>query len=215
MKQRGFEEVRLVLYLVAAGLAIASITAGTLWVSAQIKAYGKAEREAGKAEVMALWQHEAIESAREDTEAARARQMAAAAHAKNLQGANARAAAAEEQLRREREEREQQQPSVTVEGCQPADGSRPVVRFTWGWVHDYDAAWTGRQGESLFGDRQHAAGAAERADAASPYGPAELGAVHADNAAKCSKTRRQLNELLDTLDDLERKEDERAKGGAP
>lgn len=198
-RQRGFEYVKLALIL---GIVLA-VGAGVLWVGAQIKAYGAAEREAGKAEVMGLWQLEALEAAREDTEAARGRQAIGAAGAKTLQAANARAAQAEEDLRRHREEN-RDRPAATVEGCQPADGAaRPVVRLNWGWVRDYDAAWTGAAGESVFGDRPKPEGTAGAADAASSYGLAELAGVHGDNAAKCSKIRRQLNELVDTLDRLE------------
>lgn len=215
MRQRGFEYIKLALIL---GIVLA-VAGAVLWASAQIKAYGAAERAAGKAEVMALWQHEALESAREDTEAARGRQATAAAHAKSLQSANARAVDAEEQLRREREAN-RNVPAATVEGCgapgvDAGPGARPVIHLNWGWVLDYDAAWTGAAGESLFGDRPKPAGAAAGAGAASPYGLDELAGVHADNAAKCSRIRRQLNELLDTLDALELQEDARPKAGLP
>lgn len=194
-------------------IIVAAIGAGLAWAAREIHAYGAAEHALGKAEVMALWSAEALESARDDVEAHRRRQQIAAEAAKTLQAANERADQAEEDLRRKHDG--QDNPAVVVEGCTPhvseGPGGLPVVHFTWSWVLDYDAAWTGAAGKPLFGDRPDAAGAAARADAASPYGPDEVFDVHAINAGKCSKVRRQLNKLLDTLDALEAAEDARLK----
>lgn len=208
-RQRGIGYAQMAFVLIV----ISAIAGAAWWIDSAISAYGKRERAAGKAEIMDLWKTEGLEAAREDVEATRRRQRIAAEGAKSLQAANARADQAEEQLRRKHHE--QDSPAVTVDGCtQPADAPRPAVHFNWGWVYDYDAAWTGAAGEPVFGNRPDAAGPPAGMDAASPYGPEQVFDAHADNAAKCSKIRRQLNELEDTLDALEAAEDARLKGAA-
>lgn len=204
---RGFAYVREILILVAA----VGVAACVWWIAEQIKGYGERRYKEGKAEVMALWQAEALQSAKDDVDAQRGRQLEARAQAKNLQEANRRAEDAEAQLRRHREEN-QNVPAATVQNCPAvAGGPAPVVRLNWGWVRDYDAAWSGTDGQPLFRDRPDLEGAAEPADAPSPYTLGDLLERHAGNAAKCSRTARQLTRLLETLDRLEAQEDARRK----
>lgn len=214
--------------LAIAVAAIALVAGGGVYVISWHKGEVSRARSdgmaAGKAEVMQLWQAEAIESARDDAAAARARQQIVDAKSKDLQAANERALQAEEQLRRARDERNRAFVSpATVTGCASATaagdaldaaGAGPRVYLNWGWVRDYDAAWTGAAGESLFGDRPGAARATQPAGSPSPYGLAEVSERHAGNAAKCSRAIRQLNELIDVLDALEAQEGARLKGEA-
>ncbi len=58
----------------------------------------------------------------------------------------------------------------------------PTIRLNWSFVGLYDGAYTGLDGQPLFGASAQFAGAPERADTASPYGLDDLAEVAGDNA---------------------------------
>jgi hypothetical protein len=91
-------------------------------------------------------------------------------------------------------------PGIPVAGVvdhRPDLSGGPLL--TWGFVLDFDAAWTGADGEPVFGA---AAGRPEAAaaGAASPYSPDDALDVHGANARRCSEDRRELGSLIEKLE---------------
>ena len=95
-------------------------------------------------------------------------------------------------------------PASTMAQGAPAEEYRPSdgIRFTAVGLGLWDAAWTGSQGEPLFGDT--ASIAAGAVAAITPL-PTLEDAVdnHAENAARCSENTRQLNSLIELIQKLQ------------
>ena len=84
----------------------------------------------------------------------------------------------------------------------PADG----IRFTPAGLGLWDAAWTGEEGEPVFGDPGSiAAGAVE---STTPLPTLEDAVdTHAENASRCSENRRQLVSLIELIQKLQKQDD--------
>lgn len=133
---------------------------------------------------------------------------------------------AEENDRKWREARRNADRSkVSLAGCDPAPSPEPTrtvdasagsglqppasasggaaphtpggVRFAWEFVFAFDSAWTGADGKPVSQDPA-GRGGAELAGL-SPYDPADVLAVHGENAQACSKDRRELGSLMKRL----------------
>ena len=103
-------------------------------------------------------------------------------------------------------------PVTAAAGSGLKDPAGPVrLRLTWEFVSLWDQAYTASDGQPLFGDTARAEKAAAGSGAASPYGPDELLDTHQVNAGRWDTCRRQLRALVDTIDGLERKWNERKR----
>lgn len=85
-----------------------------------------------------------------------------------------------------------------LEEYRPSDG----IRFTPAGLGLWDAAWTGSEGEPVFGDP--GAIAAGAVTAAAPLPTLEDAVdTHAENAQRCSENRRQLVSLIELIQRLQ------------
>ena len=98
------------------------------------------------------------------------------------------------------------QPTGGTENAQPqtATDVTPTLRLSWGFVRDYDAAWTGKAGQPIFGIQPGGAAASEPAGAPSPLKLDDVLDNHADNAALCSTDRRRLDAMINKIIQLKR-----------
>lgn len=77
------------------------------------------------------------------------------------------------------------------------------LRFTYAFLRDYDAGWTGQSGEPVFGGAGGVAGTGPEAAAASEVGLEELLDLHRENASRCSSNARQLDRLTALIRQLQ------------
>ncbi len=90
----------------------------------------------------------------------------------------------------------------TAVAAATAEPGTPLeLRLTYSFARLYDSAWTGQDGQPVFGDP---GGSADEAVAASSFSPGEVLDNHAENAARCSTTSRQLNRLIDLIRKLQK-----------
>ena len=198
-RTRGFG---IIVYLVLA-LAILAMLSGIAWKI----------RESGKDAIRVEWA-----AANRLAEAEQARKRLASEEVDRqqriaLQQAQKEAKANETKWKQERAKAR----NVALAGCsaaprmaqdstaKPPEGSSGGVRFTWRFVMLYDTAWTGQAGQPVFGHNPTPEGAG--ADTLSPIGPQELTDTHQENAARCSEDRRNLNNLIETIERLRLKWD--------
>jgi hypothetical protein len=76
------------------------------------------------------------------------------------------------------------------------------LRLTYGFLRQYDGAWTGEGGKPVFGDPAGAPEGAPAAGAASARGLDEALDTHAENARRCSENTRQLTGLIGLIERL-------------
>lgn len=107
-------------------------------------------------------------------------------------------------------------PLAVVDGCTAGAGSAtagsglkdpvgPVrLRLTWEFVSLWDSAYTGSDGQPLFGDTARTEKTAAGPGAASPYTADDVLDRHEVNTARWDTCRRQLRALVETIDGLER-----------
>lgn len=81
----------------------------------------------------------------------------------------------------------------------------PTLRLSWGFVREWDGAWTGQTGQPVFGLQLGGTGAGEQPDTPSPLSIDDLSDNHAANAALCSTDRRRLNALTDKIKALQQR----------
>ena len=70
------------------------------------------------------------------------------------------------------------------------------IRLTFAYVLLHDRAWTGPDGQPVFGGAGEPAAPSPASGAASPYGLDQLLENHAENASRCSENSRQLSALI-------------------
>jgi hypothetical protein len=93
--------------------------------------------------------------------------------------------------------------SARPEEHAPADGATapaPRLLVLWRFVGLHDGAFTGLDGQPLFGDSSQFALDDSRADAPSPYGLDDLIAVNGENARALSSCRSAYAQALEALD---------------
>src|SRR3990167_1840338 len=196
--QRGFT---LIVYAV---LALAILGAlGGIYV---------AGRNAGKDSKQGEWDAANVAAQQKADADRRAREDAARAASQLLQNAQRDATAYRAKWAAERakqpilascEPAKAQERPIALAG--PPDGKPPVpdggmqLRLTYAFVRLWDSAWTGSDGQPLFGDP---GGLADATASPLTFGPAEVLANHEENAARCSATARQLNALITLIQKL-------------
>lgn len=104
-------------------------------------------------------------------------------------------------------DRKKQQLAACVQQPGPASGggaSPADVRFTWLFVDEYNAAWTGGGGQPVFADSSEriAASPGSSALGVSPYGPDDLLDIHGENARRFGACLRDFNALIDKVSAL-------------
>lgn len=202
MRQRGNVLVVLVLVIVAAGALYAVFQfIDAHWETAAGVAKGSAQTQK-------KWD-DANKAAQDEADRDRlAREAEARQHAKDLLAANARADDNDTKWRRDRAAN--RKPLATFEcppGPAPEGRVQPVLadtgadsgggvrlRLSDDFLRLYDRAWTGQEGQPIYGDPGGVA--------AAPGPAVGLDAVldtHQANAAGCSKDRRQMNKLIDLI----------------
>ena len=200
VKQRGFT---LLAYLIAGGVVLAML-GGIAW---KIHHSGYVE---GKAEVQLAWD---AANAKAQVEANRLRTD------REAEGRKATIALqqAEKEARIYAERWKQAKnalrgtplavcPTSSPDGPDAAtatDASRnggPLLTF--GFLRQYDGAWTGDDGQPVFGDPSRIAETAPAASAASARGLAEVLDNQQANASRCDDTRRQLGKLITLIERL-------------
>ena len=196
MNQRGFS---LLAYGLLA-LAILGALSGLAWKI----------RESGKDAVRLEW----AEANRKAEEAAEARRAASDLIAKTSAGELAAAQKKgrdyEARWRRDRAkvrdsalaacEKAPPRDATEVQATPLPDSGSGPVRFSWGFVGLWDAAWRDQAGEPLYPYRPAAEGPSP--DTPSPVGPGEVLDTHGENAARCSTDRRALDSLIDQIEHL-------------
>ena len=200
-RQRGIA-VELIIYAIAAAAVLAAL--GGIVYAIDSRGYQR-----GKLEITSAW--EAADRAAEAAAQAEQRERArlAGEQSEKLSSAEGKARDADTRWRQARAEAagagkpllvgECPQPAGAVAGGAPVD---PVLRmataihFTAQFVREYDAAWTGQDGQPVFGNPGGTVTASE------PTGAAGLLTVHAENASRCSDDRRRFNALIDLLETL-------------
>ena len=96
-------------------------------------------------------------------------------------------------------------PGPTTASPAGPSGSPGGVLFSARFVRLWDAAWTGADGQPVFGDSAGAAAAPSSADSARPGVDAKaVLSNQTGNAQSCSDDRRRLNRLIDLIEQLER-----------
>lgn len=80
-----------------------------------------------------------------------------------------------------------------------------TLRLSWGFVREWDGAWTGKTGQPVFGVQSGGAGPGERADTPSPLSIDALSDNHSANAGLCSTDRRRLNGLTEKIKALQQR----------
>ncbi len=177
-----------------------------LAILAGIAGFVHTEREAGRDEVRAQWAAQNAKDA--ETSAARiaAARATAAKAAEALAKAQQSATTYEAEWRSERDKHSNE----SLAGCTttapiPGDTkpSPPAVRFSAGFLHLWDGAWTDSEGQSIFSDLSPFAGdTTYSADALTAIGPGEVLDNFQANAALCSADRRKLNALIGQIEAL-------------
>lgn len=218
---RGIGTVDLVLYVLLAG----AVVTGVVILQRMIASHAEFHYQRGLAEKQLEWDKDKERAAEVQRRKERAVADALLAEEKRRLAAETAAADANQRWEEARREARNRKPMVV---CPPVDvergrAGRPVAgtagasdpaapvagdpagdsgggpRLTWDFVLLYDAAWTGADGQPVFGA---AAGGAEaaRAGAASPYTPDDALDVHGANARRCSEDRRTLAELIGKIE---------------
>ena len=193
--------------LLAYGLVALALVGALAGLYAKVRHDGV---EAGRAEVTEQWTA-ANKKAQERRDLNRASaELTARTSAGELAAAQHKATTFEAKWRLARGKL----PDSTLAGCSgspttnaagPADTTPtpPAVRFSSGFLRLYDSAWTGPDGQPVFGDQPAAeVGTADPADAPTAIGPGEVLDNHAANARACSSDRRKLNSLIDQIEKL-------------
>ena len=188
------------LILIIAGIVFLAALTG-----AYLKVHGDGVKQ-GVAETTAKW--DAANRKAEAEEAARlaAADLTAKTSAAELAAMQQKADTYEAKWNLERK----RHANSTLAGCVTAPQSiagsppaAPTVHFSAGFLHLYDAAWTGDTGQPVFGDSPPAAGQpADTPDTLTAIGPGEVLDNHAANAHLCSADRRKLDSLIDQIERL-------------
>ena len=98
------------------------------------------------------------------------------------------------------------QPPYTASTPEVASPTPPGgLRLTYGFLRLYDGAWTGEQGQPVFGDPGGPPEGAPPAGAPSARGLGDALEAHAENARRCSENSRQLKRLAETVKALRAK----------
>jgi hypothetical protein len=236
-RQRGLTTaVNLIILLAALGIVYAIY----LGIAGSIKAYGAREYARGKSDQVALQKKADEDKRAKDARDQAGDRHLVAGEVKAAQTADASAAQTNTTWKESRNAARRKgiplagiapsaagSPAAAAGPDQPPLGEDPAaaadvvvrpagrgIRVTWEFVREYDAAWVGEQGKSLFGDRREFAETPERAVAAlSPFTVDDVLDNHGDNAQSCSADRRTLARLIKVLDELEEKWDRDHPGG--
>jgi hypothetical protein len=222
-RARGFAGLELLMY---AGIALAILAAigGIIWwADANIETSAGVKR--GEANRQALWD-KANRDAEQDQRAREAR-VATSVQAVEAMALASAGAARDADQRWKEKARESNRNQVALGVCTlgraaepagvrgdrpggapavgdtpPATGDSLRLLLTWEFVRQYDGAWTGRDGQPVFGAAARGEGATGAG--ASPYGLEELRDVAGENARLCSEDRREFASLILKLRAAER-----------
>ena len=197
MKQRGFG---LIVYAVLA-IAILASVAGLY-----AKVHGDGVDQ-GEGNIRKLWDAQNVKDrALGDQRRATSVKIASEA-ASNLAASQQAAGDYKAKYDLERKKRDPKKlagcnPAPTGGSTKPGDtnpGAGPV-RFSLGFLRDWNGIWTGDKGQPLFPDSPPLA--LKSADTLTGVGPGEVLDNHAANAESCSSDRRKLDALITQIERL-------------
>jgi len=184
--------------LVTLGLAVGAlilVAAIGLWVDRHWETTAGVRK--GEAKVRADWDRKNLEAQAAEDLAAAERLKLAREHAKRLLKADEAATAANNSWKEAVNDlkRSKRALAVCAEPKGSEDGGSPGVLLTGDFVRLFDAAWTGSQGEPLFGVLGGGAAPGGPPDPAEAVGPDEVLDAHGANARTCSDNLRRLDAL--------------------
>jgi len=201
--QHGFT---ILIYLIAAAAVLAAL--GGIYYAIDSRAYNR-----GKLEITAAWEAANREAtAKAEAERDQRARLADAQSAK-LATAEGRARDVDTRWRTTRAEAARAGIPLVVASCPGPAGEIPAlasgggglrmatsIRFTYQLLYDADSAWTGSDGQPVFGTSAELAERTKQpGSTASPIGPEELLGNWQENASRCSADRRVLHSLTQTL----------------
>lgn len=197
------------------GLAAVTIIGGIWYAYHYINTHWETSAgiSRGEANTQAKWNdaNRAAQAAADQERAVRAK--LASEQSSKLAAAEGRAKDSDTRWRQARAAASRAKIPLLVENCDaPAGavaGGAPVgaglrlaatLRLTYQFLHEFDSAWSGADGQPVFGATS---GNAQAPDATSPIDAASLLIVHAENASRCSANSRAHNALIDLLEKLQ------------